>query len=1212
MKFLRRVKTDHLASYIPIRCTSGLVRGGKGKDSRLRKIVRTMKLTSLLIMLATFQVLAEPSNAQKVSLQKKDATLLEVLQTIKKQTGYFFVCDLEMLRKASPVSLDMKKAPLQEVLEAAFRNQPLGYTIQGKTIIVKIKAEKNAKPTGLAPLDERPYRELPPSLPGITPTVALEPTAPIRNFDRTLQGKVTDENGEVLPGVNIMVEGTPRGTVTNIEGLYSLSIPEGAVQLTFSYVGYVTQQVDVGTKTQLDIIMTADNQTLEQVVVTAFGQKQRKEAVVGSVTSVNAKDLKIPSSNLTTSFAGRLSGVIAYQRSGEPGADDASFFIRGVTTFGNGSGQPLILIDNIELTTTDLARLQPDDIESFSILKDASATALYGARGANGVIFVTTKQGKEGPARLNVRMESAMSEPTQRLKIADPITHMQLYTEAQLTRDPLAQLHYSQNKIDRIQEGGNNPFVYPATDWFKLMFKERTFNQRANMSVTGGGKIAKYYVAGTYNIDNGILNVDPRNNFNSNVKLNSYQLRSNVNMQLTNSTELVVRMYGIFDDYKGPVDGGTGMYQKALRSSPSLFAPSYAPDSANIASHHILFGNYRSGTNFYLNPYAEMLKGYKEYSQSRMLAQFELNQNLAGITEGLKFRGLFSTNRYAYFDISRAYGPYFYNVGLYDKLSDSYMLTHLNELEGPAAYEDIRPLGSPQRNLSTNLYGQLTLDYSRKFKEKHNLGGTLIYTIQQSLATTAAFDVQSSLPHRNLGLSGRAAYSFDNKYFAEFNFGYNGSERFYKDKQFGFFPTAGLAWVVSNEDFFPDNNVLKLLKFRGSHGLVGNDAIGRTEDRFFYLSSVNLDNIERGAVFGYDNTYRRNGVSIARYPNFDITWEKSIQSNVAMELNFFDKLNVIAEVYRQHRRNILMNRASIPSTMGLAAATMANVGEAKSKGLDMSLDYTENFGNNLWFMGRGSLTLAMSEFVKYEEPEYTDRYLSRVGHPISQTWGYIAERLFIDEHDVANSPRQNFGLYQAGDIKFRDVNNDGEITALDRVPIGYPTTPEITYGFGFSAGYKNIDLSVFFQGLARVSFWINPSATAPFVNYDDPNNLINNGFIAENALLQAYADNHWSEEKRDIYALWPRLSVTPIANNNQTSTWFMRNGNFLRVKSFELGYTIPADFTSKYKISNFRMYVSGNNLLTFSKFNLWDPEMGGNGLAYPIQRVINVGINLNF
>ncbi|MEO6231163.1 MAG: TonB-dependent receptor [Ferruginibacter sp.] len=1141
-----------------------------------KKLLVIMKLSAILLFVTCMQVSAKGYSQKTISLSVQNIELKKLFNIIQRKTDWHFVYRDAMLPKNVKVDVTVDNVPVEEVLKIAFNNTSIQYKILPNNLIV---------------LNEY-------------------------SAEITVTGTVVDSTGKSLQGANITVKGNEKiGTTTDANGRFILDVPDNSI-LIISMVGYDVQELPA--KTSVTVILQLSKIKMDDVVVTAFGKKQRKEAVVGSVTSISGKDLKIPSSNLTTAFAGRLAGVIAYQRTGEPGADNASFFIRGVTTFGNGSGNPLILIDNIELTTTDLARLQPDDIESFSILKDASATALYGARGANGVIFVTTKQGREGQAKLNIRVENSISAPTKKIELADPVTHMQLYSEAQLTRDPLAHLNYSQNKIGHTIAGGN-PFVYPTTDWFKLMFKDRTSNQRANLSVTGGGKVAQYYVAGSYNVDHGILNVDSRNNFNSNVKLNSYQLRSNVNIQLTPQTELVVRLYGIFDDYKGPVDGGTGMYQKALRASPALFAPSYLPDSTNIASQHILFGNYRSGNNFYINPYAEMLKGYKEYSQSRMLAQLELNQKLGSITKGLNFRGLVSTNRYAYFDVSRAYGPYFYNISTYDKLSDKYSLSWLNETQGPDHYEDIRSLGTlgqnrpsdPQRNLNTNLYAQATLDYSRLFADKHNVGATLIYTMQQSLFTTNNLDVQSSLPHRNLGLSGRASYSYDNRYFTEFNFGYNGSERFYKSKQFGFFPTAGVAWVVSNENFWKSRFINKL-KLRASYGLVGNDAIGNSTDRFFYLSSVNLDDPNRSAYFGYDNAYTRNGVSISRYPNIDITWEKSYQSNVAVELSLLNRLNIVAELYSQQRKNILMERSSIPTTVGLSAITQANVGEAKSNGVDLAIDYTQNFNKNLWLIARGSFTYARGEYVKYEEPVYAEPYKSHVGQSISQTWGYIAERLFVDEKDVQNSPHQNFGLYQAGDIKFRDVNGDGQITALDMVPLGNPTTPEITYGFGFSAGYKGFDFSVFLQGLARESFWINPYSTAPFVNYDDPNRPINNGFVGENALLQAYADSHWSEDNQNVYAVWPRLSVTPINNNNQTSTWFMRDGSFLRVKSLELGYSFNKKMLTRYKMANLRIYFSGTNLFTFSKFKLWDPEMGGNGLAYPIQKVFNLGINLNF
>ncbi len=463
-----------------------------------------------------------------------------------------------------------------------------------------------------------------------------------------------------------------------------------------------------------------------------------------------------------------------------------------------------------------------------------------------------------------------------------------------------------------------------------------------------------------------------------------------------------------------------------------------------------------------------------------------------------------------------------------------------------------------------------------------------------------AGSMQESLAFRNLGVSGRATYGYESRYFFEFNFGYNGSERFHKDKRFGFFPSAGVAWSISDENFWqPLKEKINNLKLRATYGLVGNDAIGSASDRFFYLSEVNMNASNRGAYFGTDRGYSKNGISIDRYSNKNITWEVSYKSNVALEVGLFNRLSVIAEYFKENRKNILMTRSSIPATMGLSASVRANVGEASGEGIDISLDYNHIINQNFWIQGRGNFTYATSKYQIYEEPTYEEPYLSRIGYPLSQQWGYIAERLFIDNEDVNNSPTQNFGEYSGGDIKYLDINNDGTITAFDIMPIGYPTVPEIIYGYGLSLGYVNFDFSAFFQGSARSSFWIDATSTSPFIN-------------GQRALLKTYAKNHWSEEDQNIYALWPRLSTNIISNNAQRSTWFMQDGSFLRLKQVEVGYTLPRQLTQNYKIQKLRVYFSGTNLFLWRKFKLWDVEMAGNGLGYPIQKVFNLGLTVSF
>lgn len=1008
---------------------------------------------------------------------------------------------------------------------------------------------------------------------------------------RIVSGTVYDETGQSLPGVTIKIQGASRGAVTNKEGKYTIQVNSNTDVLLFSFVGYITQKIVIGEKAVLDVKLLPDpKNALQEVAVVAFGT-QKKESVIGSITTIKPSELKIPSSNLTASLAGRVAGIIAYQRSGEPGADNADFFVRGITTFGNNT-RPLILIDNIELTTTDLARLQPDDIATFSIMKDATATALYGARGANGVILVTTKQGVAGKAKVSMRVENSISAPTSNVEFADPVTYMQLSNEAVATRDPLSPLPYSEEKIANTA-AGKNPLVYPANDWRKMLFKDYALNQRYNLNVSGGGTVARYYIAGSYNKDNGILNVDNKNNFNNNINLRSYSLRSNINIDLTKSTQLNVRLSGTFDDYSGPLNSGQDVYKQVVHSNPVLFPAYYPVDDEHRFVKHIMFGNYGKDAS-YLNPYAQMVKGYRDESRSQMLAQFELKQDLSSILDGLAVRTMINFTRTSVFSYKRAYSPFYYQLAGYDFLTNKYQISQIND-------NGTEYLGFDQgdKDLTSTLYSESTINYNKTFKSKHAVSGLLVLIARETLNANAG-DLQQSLPYRNLGVSGRATYSFDRRYFAEFNFGYNGTERFAESHRFGFFPSGGVAWSVSNEKFFePFSKVISNLRFRYTYGLVGNDQIGSASDRFFYLSNVDMNSDRRQAAFGRELNEFKNGVLINRYANADISWEVAKKQNMAVELSLFGKANIIAEYYTEKRDKILMSRAAIPTTMGLSADTKANLGKASGQGIDLSVDFQQAWTKDLWLSVRGNLTYATSKYVAYEEPAYDEAYRSRIGQSINQVYGYIAERLFIDDADARNSPRQEFtGQYGGGDIKYLDVNKDGKINEADKVPIGNPTVPEIIYGGGFSLSYKRFDISAFFQGSGNQSFWIDQGDTSPFNN--------------QTQLLKAYADNHWSEDHRDVYALWPRLSPTLNNNNNNQSTWFMRNAAFVRLKQVEIGYTFSKRMMERIRASNFRIYVSGSNLLMFSKFKMWDAEMAGNGLGYPVQRVFNMGVNLTF
>ena len=746
----------------------------------------------------------------------------------------------------------------------------------------------------------------------------------------TITGRVIDELGDPLPGVTIAIEGSTRGVITDIDGTFSIEMNVGE-SLRISYIGMETQVIQVKDSKPLTIKMVQKTDELDEVTVVAFA-KQKKESVLASVATVKPAELRAPTSNLTTALAGRIAGVISYQRSGEPGADDADFFVRGVTTFGYKK-DPLILIDGVEMTSSDLSRLQVDDIASFSIMKDATATALYGSRGANGVILVTTKGGNEGPAKISARVEVSHSAPTQSTKWADPIRYMELENEASLYDNGI--LKHSYQKVANTK-AGLNPNVYPAVDWYDQLFKESTTNYRANMNISGGSQVARYYIAGTFSKDEGALKSARQNNFNNNINLNRYLLRANVDVNISKTTTATVRLHGTMDDYSGPIYEGSQIYSMITQTSPVLYPPYYQPDKANETTPYLLYGNYDTGN--YLNPYAEMTRGYKDRNQSLMMAQVELNQDLKFITEGLKARFMFNTNRRSDYAVKRQYNPYYFSVGSYDPLTDTYVLSALNPDDGT----DYLTSDEAGKTVTTNTYLETAVNYDRIFGEKHAVSGLMVFTMRSELTSTDSDDVQGSLPTRNMGLAGRFTYSFDDRYFVEANFGYNGSERFAEKERWGFFPSVGLGYLISNEPFWNDNlkKVINKLKFKATYGLVGNDAVGDSKDRFFYLSNVSLNDDDMKYTWGIPgNTTTVNGVSISRYANPEVTWEVSAKTNLGIELGLFNTMELQVDIFRDDRSKILMERADLPGTLGLEADPQANVGEARSQGIDLSLDY---------------------------------------------------------------------------------------------------------------------------------------------------------------------------------------------------------------------------------------------------------------------------------
>ncbi|MEA5044716.1 MAG: TonB-dependent receptor [Petrimonas sp.] len=1016
---------------------------------------------------------------------------------------------------------------------------------------------------------------------------------------RAITGIVTDSHGDPLPGVTVQVLGRQGGVITDADGRYSIEAAPNE-ELRLQFVGMKSQTISVGNLTTLNVTMAEDVELLDEVTITAFAT-QKKESIVSSIETISPKQLRVPSSNLTTALAGRLAGVISYQRSGEPGNDNAQFFVRGVTTFGYASS-PLILLDGFEVSSTDLARVDPDNIEQFAVLKDATAAALYGSKGANGVIMVTTKKGIAGKPKISFRADARMSAPTKILETVDGVTYMNLYNEAQFNDNPLLEPYYSAQKIQNTIDNLNE-YAYPNLNWYDIMFKPNTMNQHYNLNITGGGSVVKYYLAVSYDKDTGILKDNKLNNFKNNIAIDRFNILANITMDLTPTTKMDINMNSIFENFTGPLDNTNEIFASVVATNPVEFPKFYLPDEKTAYVKHTLFGS--DATGGMINPFARMVRGYKDGSMGRITSQFSIDQNMDPILEGLMARAKISIKNDNRYENYRAYDPYLYNIKSYDEFTDTYVLQQVHK--GTDA------LGNPTitREGEFRVYMEGGLTYANSFNDMHDLSGLLIYTQEESKNTgiykPEDQTIQRTLPQRNQGLRARLNYGFMQKYLAEVSLTYTGSEKFDRSHRWGLFPAFGVGYILSNEPFWsPLENILPNFKLKYSWGRVGNDQIAGAADRFFFLSDISGAG---GYRWGKDFNSYYGGFNINRYANPMITWEIAQKQNVGFEVDIFKNraLKVILEYFTEDRKQIYQARANLPATMGLTSNVYGNVGKVKSAGWDGSIDLNYSFNKDAWITGRFNFTYAHNEYVENEEPEYRWPYLSDIGWPINTWKGYVAERLFIDQADVNNSPRQELGsIPQAGDIKYKYIHGDGRVNSDDQVHIGYPTVPEINYGFGLSGGYKNLDLSCFFQGQDRVSFFIDPNARR-----DDKFGIA--PFAGHRGALKIIADDHWNPNNPVSHAFWPRLSATVNQNNSQqNSTWWLRNGRFLRLKTLEVGYTLPNKWFKPIPFNMVRVYFTGQNLFNLSDFKLWDPEMGGNGLAYPLQRVYNVGLNVTF
>ena len=973
-----------------------------------------------------------------------------------------------------------------------------------------------------------------------------------------MTGRVLDETKAGVPGATVIVKGSTRGVITGNDGTFSIDVkPTDVIEI--SYLGYETQSIPVGTKTNIVTELVRKVSELEAVTVVAYG-KQRKESIIGAINTIDAGELEVASGSLSSNLAGKLAGIVVMQRTGEPGSS-AEFWIRGQSTFG-AKTTPLVLVDGIE---RDMDFVDADDIATFSILKDATATALYGVRGANGIILITTKRGTEMTApQIRVKAEFGITQPVQLPELANASQWIDYYNE--LYRDSGSTEMPISDYARQMYLSGRDPDLYPNVDWVNTIFKDLAMTGRVHASVTGGSPKIRYYVSASYYTEGGMFNVADNDRYNAQMNFNKYSFRSNIDIDITKSTQLGLSLSTQYTTKNAPCTTTNDLYAYTMYVTPVA--------TPTVFSNGMLAIPQESGS---VNPY-NMLNntGYRRYNTMVAQSLLSLTQDFSDIiTPGLKANVKFAWDAQNATLLERAMSPVTYYATGRDE-NGELMLTAAN----PNGSNYMR-LATSDSSGTTAINFEGSLIYERLFAEDHRVSGMFLYSVR-SKSKNRPVNYIDAYPTKNMGIAGRFTYAFRDKYFAEFNFGYNGSENFAPGKRYGFFPSYAVGYMISNEKFWePLRDKVNILKIRASYGKIGNDEIGGSR-RFAYNTTMNTN--AGGFTFGDLGQTNLPGYSTGEYGNPDVAWEEATKADVGIELGLFNKIKIQADYFYEKREGIFIQRESTPSVVGTKTAQWVNLGRMKNQGFDMSLEFD-------------------NKKLYDDKPDQIWKYQNLAGFANNQQFGLIAEGLFESEEDIANWPKQDFGTVRPGDIKYRDVNGDGVVNTFDKVAIGYTLVPEINYGFGASVKWKGIDVSVFFSGVGHVTRIIQGQNL-----FGASSTILRMGQIFEDV-----AKNRWTLDNQNPNAPYPRLSLNKVDNNQQLSTYWQRDMSFMRLKDAEIGYTLPESMTKKWGLSKIRFYIQGKNLVTFSDFKLWDPEVNANyGNVYPLIRTFAIGANVNF
>lgn len=1142
---------------------------------------KKLLLLILLCFISVGQAFAQ-SGAEKVSLSFSDIPLKDAMAKIEQASGYVFSYNATEIDPAQEVSLSCSNEELRLALRKMLDPAGIAFKFQNRQIVLS--------PSSVA-------------------------ASAAKGAKKRISGIVADEVGEPIIGAVVAVKGTTNGVLTNQDGAYAIEAREGET-LEYRFLGYNSVERKIGKKDAINVTMSESNVSLDDVVVVGYGS-QKKESIVSSVNTIRPEEVAIPTRSLSNTLAGQVAGVIAIQRSGEPGNDDASFWIRGQSSYAGGTS-PLVLVDGVPRSMNDL---DVDEIDTFTVLKDAAATAVYGSEGANGVVLITTKRGRAQRTVISFNAQYSIATPTRMPELMNSYDYLSMWNEATWNDagnpdwDTYLQNRapYSADDLAKYKSGVDRD-LYPNSIWTDLLSKN-THNQRYTLNLRGGSEKAKFFVSGAYYKENGIFKSNPLDNYDANIGLERYNLRANVDLEVTPTTKLMVDMSGQYRTQNNPGNTSDQIFRHIVLF-PTHLVPFIWSDGTAAVCNTDADGRY--------NPYNLLnYSGYTKSWSAAMQTKVTLRQRLDFITKGLSAQGSVSFDANYSSSLRRSMSPDKYTIEGRD--DEGNLIKKL--------YAEGSPLSEASVNSSAGtkkIYIEAQLNYDRTFAKKHAVTATLVYNqketqYQGSRTSTGAQNVGGLqlLPYRKQNVVMRGTYVFDGRYVLEGSFGATGSENFAPGNRWGIFPAVGAAWNVHSERFMGSGNlrnIISKLRLRASYGLTGNDNTGSS--RFVYRelltdSGSQYVGLNAGTNGGPTNDMGR--IYESTFASPFITWEKERKTNFGIDLGLFrGRVDITADYFSNRRSDILIQRVTIPTATGFRQNPWQNFGITTNKGFDASIVVRQNFGKDWVISARGNITYAKNKIVEKDEIPQAYPWLAQTGTSIGTNKIYVAEGLFTNQDFIitqqANGSysyklKDGIPTYSAdvkpGDIRYKDLNGDGTINDNDQTYYSgiYPNDPQIVYGFGLNVQFKGFYVGAFFQGVGRASVNLK-SSTSYFVPF---------ALGRDQSSAREEAKSHWTaSDPTNSDVLYPRLHTNEYSNNTLNSTWWYRDGSFLRLKNLEFGYKFDQKIAKKLKMQNLNIYIQGSNLAVWDHIKYWDPEIGNSGARYPINSTWTFGLDVTF